>query len=361
MMLAMAPPDPRCTIRNKIENKAVLVPSLAECSGRYGANKTTIILIGTVFEVEIGPKVTTSGRRRTFVVAKFDLGGGDMKYATINIRSVKLHTPEPLRPATDGDGGERAAAATTTTTENTTITDPVLIRVLEAPAPDPLNNEAFRVVVAQTMAKTPGWSIYKLTEAGGSVVGDVLAHVMDASTVEMPPPPPLPRVIPVTLPPLTLPTIPAPHTPSPHRCYPGVRPMTRSHSTGEKEYCHGRKWFEDDYSVKHNIKGPHPFLQWFLRTTIGSQLTPGCEEGNNFPCLDYFLLLLSPNQIIQITMYTSQQLVKHGEKGAPKGGIIKQFGIIILAARFEFGYMFQIWRHGQPVVYCLSIKVQVCS
>ena len=39
-----------------------------------------------------------------------------MKVTTINIRSVKLHTPEPPRPSTGGDGGERAAAATTTTT-----------------------------------------------------------------------------------------------------------------------------------------------------------------------------------------------------------------------------------------------------
>ena len=39
-----------------------------------------------------------------------------MKVATINIRSVKLHTTEPLRPATGGGGGERAAAAITTNT-----------------------------------------------------------------------------------------------------------------------------------------------------------------------------------------------------------------------------------------------------
>ena len=50
-----------------------------------------------------------------------------MKVATINISSVKLHTMEPLRPATDGDGGDRDTAATTTTTGDTTITDPFSI------------------------------------------------------------------------------------------------------------------------------------------------------------------------------------------------------------------------------------------
>ena len=104
-MLATVPTDPLCTIGTKIDTKAVHVTSLAECSRHYGAKKKTIILVGTVLEVEIGPKVTAFGRRRTFIVAKCYHGRGDMKVTTINIRSVKLHTPEPLCPATDGDGG----------------------------------------------------------------------------------------------------------------------------------------------------------------------------------------------------------------------------------------------------------------
>ena len=133
----------------------------------YRANKKTIIIFDTVLEAEIGLKANTSGRRRTFVIKKFDLGGGDMKVVTINIRSVKIHTPEPLSPATDGGGGERSAAATTTTTGDTTITDPVSIRVFEAPATYPLNGEVFRVVVAQPMAETTGRPISIFPEACG--------------------------------------------------------------------------------------------------------------------------------------------------------------------------------------------------
>ena len=177
--------------------------------------------------MEIGPKETALGRRRTFVVARFDLGGGALKVAPINIRSVKLHTPEPPRPSTGGDGGQRSAAATKATTGDTTITDTVSIQVFEAPAPDLLNDEAFRVVVAQPMAEIPGRSLSPLTEVGGSVVRWILSHVMDASTVEMPPPPPLsqllplPHILPVPLPLPPLPPIPAPHTPLPQRHSPG--------------------------------------------------------------------------------------------------------------------------------------------
>ena len=109
--------------------------------------------------------------------------------------------------------------------------------------------------------------------------------------------------------------------------------MTRSHSTGDKAGFHGIKWFEDHYK---KINGPHPFRQWFLRNTLGSQLTYGCKEGKTLSRLDYFLLLFPPNQLIWLKLYISQQLVKNEDKGTTKGEIIKWFGITILATRSEF-------------------------
>ena len=147
-MIAMAPTDPHYTIRTKIETKYVHVASLEECLWRYKANNKTRIIVGTIFDVEIGTKATALGRHRTFIFEKFDLGGGDMEVATINIRSVNIHTPEPIFPATGGDGGYRAAADTTTTTGDTIVTDSVSVQIFEAPVPDHLNDEAFRVVVA---------------------------------------------------------------------------------------------------------------------------------------------------------------------------------------------------------------------
>ena len=43
-----------------------------------------------------------------------------------------------------------------------------------------------------------------------SVEGAVLDHMMDASTVEMPPDPQLPQLLLVNIPPIPLPPIPAP-------------------------------------------------------------------------------------------------------------------------------------------------------
>ena len=116
------------------------------------------------------------------------------------------------------DSGERSAADTTSTTGDTIVTYPISVQVFEAPAPDHLNDEAFIVVVSQQMAKTPVWTLSPFTEAGVLVAGAVSSHLMDAYTVDMPPPPPLPRLIPlpqnipVPLPPTTLPPIPATRT-----------------------------------------------------------------------------------------------------------------------------------------------------
>ena len=40
--------------------------------------------------MEIGPKATVLGRRRTFVVAKLDLGGGNMKVSFVLLLMVMV-------------------------------------------------------------------------------------------------------------------------------------------------------------------------------------------------------------------------------------------------------------------------------
>ena len=86
-----------------------------------------------------------------------------MRVAIIKIRSVKLHTPETLCPYTDGGSVYRADDDTTTTTGDKTIIYPVSIRFFDAPAPDPLNDEAFRAMAVHTMSETPGCLLSLLT------------------------------------------------------------------------------------------------------------------------------------------------------------------------------------------------------
>ena len=88
----MTPTNPRCTIGKDIETKAVHLTSLDKCLRRYRANKKKIILVVTILEVEIGPKATALGRRRTFVVARFDLGVIDGNYPLVIIMASGVIT-----------------------------------------------------------------------------------------------------------------------------------------------------------------------------------------------------------------------------------------------------------------------------
>jgi hypothetical protein len=80
--------DLRRIVGSKVHAKALHVTNNAECSRRYGAGKTTKLLQGTVVEAKEVQKAGNS-RMSWFITADYDCGGGDMKRAELNIRSVK--------------------------------------------------------------------------------------------------------------------------------------------------------------------------------------------------------------------------------------------------------------------------------
>lgn len=99
------PPDPRKEIGSRVKAKAIHVSNLAECARRYGKNKLIKVVFGTVLEV-INSVNPTSNRASMYITANYDLGGGTMKEAKLNIRSVKaapleLDAPDPYSSPPD--------------------------------------------------------------------------------------------------------------------------------------------------------------------------------------------------------------------------------------------------------------------
>ena len=85
---------------DKITAKAVHVTSLAECTRRFGRQNKTKMINGKV--LSIFTKKTATGRNSRYVRGQFDLGGGVLKVADINVRSIKLvevATETPEEPA----------------------------------------------------------------------------------------------------------------------------------------------------------------------------------------------------------------------------------------------------------------------
>ena len=87
----MAPTsDPRRIVGNIVHAKAIHVTNLAECARRYGSKKKTKKLRGVVQNVIFSNDL---GRRRTNIVATYQLGGNVENNITLIIRSVVASPP----------------------------------------------------------------------------------------------------------------------------------------------------------------------------------------------------------------------------------------------------------------------------
>ena len=78
-------PDPRKVVGSIITAKAIHVTNGAECSRHYGANRDVNMIPGTVIEVINTLNLETPQTPCSIVGGYYDLGGGTIKRATLNI------------------------------------------------------------------------------------------------------------------------------------------------------------------------------------------------------------------------------------------------------------------------------------
>jgi hypothetical protein len=99
----MAPKDARRIPGTLVEVRAMLFMSNAECGRRFGSNKATKVLRGTVISCK---KLSTSSGKtsQTLVTIDFDLGEGEKKRVTTGLRNVKAVMVENLPPNGEGVG-----------------------------------------------------------------------------------------------------------------------------------------------------------------------------------------------------------------------------------------------------------------
>ncbi len=90
-------PDLRRVVGSRVHAKAHHVIAHAEWARRYGATKTTKLIGGTVLKADEAQKPGNSWSS-WFITTEYDLGGGTVKRARLNTRSVKLGNPPSLAP-----------------------------------------------------------------------------------------------------------------------------------------------------------------------------------------------------------------------------------------------------------------------
>ena len=274
--------DPRRIVGSMVEAKACHVTNLAECARRYGSNSKTKRVQGVVTHVEVVKNPTTN-RTTTFVTAAYDLGGTTIRPSRLNIHSVKAVSPPTAATVPTATGTLLGSTdGDSTTTEVTTPPAP----------PEP-------TLEAATNANT---SSEELTD---DVVGET--------------------------PPLT---------------DENNNNLIANNNTALPEAdatAHDQEWFVDDAAARLPVNGNYHFRNWAVKTRMGYMLGRGGDHQNSYSRIEYFLMLFLPEQLQLILQLTNHELGMARKTYTSAGEIVKFFGVMLLATRFEFGSRASLW------------------
>jgi hypothetical protein len=226
----------------------------------------------------------------TEVVADYDLGGGAIKRAIINIRSLKAKVVEnavveEAGAEVQGDGFPAAPPAL-----------PIPATAVEVPAPPTVEVEAPR------------------------------------------PPVPAPPTAEVE----------APRSPAEVAEAPPYRPVEHP---GFMVDCHGEKWFEDYDATMRDINGPYHYRSWSLKTPTDTTWIEGYNVDKKISRLDVFLMMFPPKQLTSIVTYTNVELEDLNKRRTTKSEILKFFGFVVLCTKYEFSSRACLWSETSPTKY----------
>jgi hypothetical protein len=115
---------------------------------------------------------------------------------------------------------------------------------------------------------------------------------------------------------------------------------------------HGFDWFINEPVTNRPVNGNIPRKAWRVTNAMGDRFLFQSHPEKRYSRLDYFLLMFPPSELQLILRLTNSQLRSAGlTKETTKGEILKFFGIIILATRFEFGKRASLWSSTAPSKY----------
>jgi hypothetical protein len=99
---------------------------------------------------------------------------------------------------------------------------------------------------------------------------------------------------------------------------------------------HDTAWYEDDAAAKLPINGSFPFRNWQATNAMNVHFGVGSDTEQKYSHLDDFLMMYPPAQITAILQLTNIELRLHQKKELSRGELIRFFGTMIWATRFQF-------------------------
>jgi hypothetical protein len=147
-----------------------------------------------------------------------------------------------------------------------------------------------------------------------------------------------------------------------HRATENNRPQQNSSSTTDEDsstmtpssnqddgptpvaVANDRQWFEGTTDAP--VNGPfHGGEFWeVIDQYNGTKYTPGCDKSiKSLKAFDFFMAMFPRRQLEQMVVNTSEALNKKGRPSTSTGEMLKFFGVMILATRYEFGCRRSLW------------------
>jgi len=318
--------DPRLLVGSRVHARVKHIRSAFTCALLLGSRADEAMANGVVLEVT---RSKIGGRASTTITVRFEcLGKTAVK--TLGLRSIRAGDapdlprpppstaiPPPLDSSVDGHSTPTQPPPTTPLTTAPTDSARDLSRDdMAEPATRPCHSAAERPV---------------------AVGGGPALLLRAAESTRGPPTPPVGT-------PVSLPSAggspPAPPPVSAGQFTSGLASQTAASPT----LAHGFEW--RDQQVLQPIGGPVPRKPWSVRALGGDIISEGGDAvgfGRTRTPLDYFFAVFPQDQLTRVTELTSAKLESRRLPPTSPGEILKFFGILILATRFQFGSRADLW------------------
>eukprot|EP00171_Calliarthron_tuberculosum_P023220 IDg23220t1 len=108
--------------------------------------------------------------------------------------------------------------------------------------------------------------------------------------------------------------------------------------------CHGVLWVKQE--VQQPVGGPAHEQRWAMVNPAGELVQPGCDcygPGMDRSPYDYFMTMFPQGHLKKMARLTSALLRRRGKPGTSVGELLRFFGVLVLATRYEFGHRSDLW------------------
>jgi hypothetical protein len=280
--------DPRLRIGGKVMANACHVVHLSKCARRYGVNKHSKRLVGTVLDVTTISVPVSTGCTSTLITTVYDFGESLFKEKTLNIWSVKAF----VLPEDEGMS---------------------LIEEIAAEA-------------AEADMEAGNW-MEESVEAPVAEIVETPADIEPKTLVDTEPDSPVAENV---------------ETPV------DTDTLVDTESENPVATVHQTEWYVNERKTQLDVNG-HVYIRHFhIRTSVGDLIGQDSDNEVRFSRLEYFLLMFPPTQLTTMCWLTNTMLAQQNKHPITAGELLRFFGILILTTNFEFSSQAQLWSTTAP-------------